>query len=215
MNYAELVELIQDYVENREPTFVANIPRFVRQTEQRVYRTVMLPELRKNATSTLTTGSPYLERPADFLSVFSLAVVDGAGAYSFLYDKDVSFIREAYPYPATSGLPKYYAQFDGDSASSDGNFMVGPTPDANYTVELHYYYDPPSIVDSGTSWLGDNAETVLLYGSIVEAYTYLKGEQDIMAQYRQQYNEALGQLTGIDVRSKRDDYRDGQMRLGG
>jgi len=215
MTYAELVELIQDYVENREPTFVANIPRFVRQTEQRVYRTVMLPELRKNATSTMAAGSPYLERPSDFLSVFSMSVISPSGAYSFLYDKDVSFIREAYPYPATSGLPKYYAQFDGDSASSDGNFIVGPTPDANYTVELHYYYDPPSIVDAGTSWLGDNAETVLLYGSLVEAYTYLKGEQDVMAQYRQQYEEALGQLTGIDVRSKRDDYRDGQMRLGG
>lgn len=215
MTYAELVELIQNYVENREPTFVANIPRFVRQTEQRVYRTVMLPELRKNATSTLTPGSPYLERPADFLSVFSLSVISPSGAYSFLYDKDVSFIREAYPDPSVRGVPKYYAQFDGDDAGAEGHLIVGPTPDAGYTVELHYYYDPPSIVDTGTSWLGNNAETVLLYGSLVEAYTYLKGEVDVMAQYRQQYEEALGQLTGIDVRSKRDDYRDGQMRLGG
>lgn len=215
MNYAELVELIQDYTESREPTFVANIPRFVRQTEQRVYRTVMLPELRKNALSVTTAGNPYLERPEDFLAVFSISVVSPAGEYSFLYDKDVSFIREAYPSPSDRAQPKYYAQFDGDDAGAEGHFFLGPTPDAAYTVELHYYYDPPSIVDTSTSWLGDNAETVLLYGSLVEAYTYLKGEADVMAQYRQQYNEALGQLTGVDVRSKRDDYRDGQMRLGG
>lgn len=214
MNYAELVELIQDYTESREPTFVDNIPRFVRQTEQRVYRTVMLPELRKVATSTTSAGNPYVARPSDFLSVFSFAVIDGDGVYHFLYDKDPSFMREAYP-SGTAGLPRFYAQFNGDNSAVDGNFVLGPTPDANYSVELQYYYDPPSIVDEGTSWLGDNAETVLLYGSLVEAYTYLKGEADVMAQYRQQYNEALGQLTGIDVRSKRDDYRDGQMRVGG
>ena len=214
MNYAELVELIQDYVENREPTFVANIPRFVRQTEQRVYRTVMLPELRKVATLTATASDPLLARPADFLSVFSLAVIDGDGAYHFLYDKDPSFIREAYP-SGSEGLPRFYAQRTGDVGVSTGDFLLGPTPDAAYNVEIQYYYDPPSIVDAGTSWLGDNAETVLLYGSLVEAYTYLKGEQDVMAQYRQQYMEALSQLTGIDIRSKRDDYRDGQMRMGG
>jgi hypothetical protein len=214
MTYAELVELIQNYVENREPTFVANIPRFVRQTEQRVYRTVMLPELRKVATLTTTASDPLLARPADFLSAFSVAVIDGDGAYSFLYDKDPSLIREAYP-SGSEGLPRFYAQLTGDTSVSPGSFILGPTPDSAYSVELQYYYDPASIVDTGTSWLGDNAETVLLYGSLVEAYTYLKGEVDVMAQYRQQYDEALGQLTGIDVRSKRDDYRDGQMRLGG
>jgi hypothetical protein len=216
MNYAELVDAIQDYAETRELSFVSNIPRFVRQAEQRVYRTVMLPELRKAATTTVTTGNPYVSRPPDFLAVFSFAVVDSTGAYNFLYDKDPSFIREASPYPATSGLPRFYAQFDGDpgGGAGDGNFLVGPTPDDTYVVELQYYYDPPSIVDVGTSWLGDNAETVLLYGTLVEAYTYLKGDQDLMAQYTQRYQDALLLLSGVDVRSKRDDYRDGQLRSG-
>lgn len=214
MDYAQLVELIQDYTETRETSFVANIPRFVEQAEQRVYRTVMIPELRKGATAPIVAGNPYVARPTDFLSVFSFAVIDGGGEYYFLYDKDPSFIREAYPSPTSTGRPKFYAQFDGETPTSTGNFIVAPAPDATYTVELQYYYDPPSIVDAGVSWLGDNAESVLLYGSLVEAYTYLKGDADLMAQYRQQYDAALGQLLGVDVRSKRDDYRDGQMRVG-
>jgi hypothetical protein len=212
MNYTELVELIQDYTETREPTFVANIPRFVRQTEQRVHRTVMIPELRKNATATVHAGSQYVARPADFLSVFSLALIDASGNYSYLYDKDVNLLREAYPNPSTTGLPRYYAQFDGDTLSDPGNFIIAPTTDVEYTAEMHYYYDPPSIVDIGTSWLGENAEAVLLNGAIIEAYVYLKGEADVMADYRKQYTDALGQLTGIEVRSKRDDYRDGKVR---
>lgn len=215
MNYAELVELIQDYCETRETSFVATIPRFVRQAEQRIYRTVMIPELRKAATTQTEAGVQYLARPEDFLSVFSFAVIGDDGAYHFMYDKDPSFIREAYPHPGTSGLPRFYAQFDGTSDSGTGNFLLGPTPDQEYSVELQYYYDPESIVTAGNTWLGDNAETVLLYGCLLEAYTYLKGDQDLMAQYRQQYDLALGQLLGIDVRSKRDDYRDGQMRVGG
>jgi hypothetical protein len=214
MNYTQLVQLVQDYCETSETSFVANIPRFVRQAEQRVYRTVMIPELRKGATATVGAGAQYVARPTDFLSVFSFAVIDATGEYYFLYDKDPSFIREGYPSPTITGLPKYYAQFDGETQTSQGNFIVAPAPDATYTVELQYYYDPPSIVDAGTSWLGENAETVLLYGSLVEAYTYLKGDADLMGQYRQQYDAALGQLLGIDVRSKRDDYRDGQMRVG-
>jgi hypothetical protein len=216
MNYAELVQAIQDYTETSETSFVDNIPRFVRQTEQRVYRSVMIPELRKGANALLAAGTQYVARPADFLSVFSFAVIDSDGNYYFLYDKDPSHIREAYPSPSITGVPKIYAQFDGDAGgtSGSGNFIIGPTPDANYTLELQYYYDPPSIVDVGTSWLGDNAETVLLYGSLVEAYTYLKGDPDLMGQYRQQFETAIGQLLGIDVRSKRDDYRDGQMRVG-
>lgn len=214
MNYTELVELLQQYTETREASFVANIPRFVKQAEQRVYRTVMLPELRKNATTQLTPSSPYLDRPSDFLSVFSMSVVDEDGEFHFLYDKDVNFIREAYPSPTDTGLPKFYAQFDGRTTADTGTFLLGPTPDQNYNVELHYYYDPPSIVDTGTSWLGDNAETVLLYGAMVEAYTYLKGEADLMAQYKARYEEALSLLTGIEVRSKRDDYKDGQMGRG-
>lgn len=216
MNYAQLVELIQDYTETRETSFVANIPNFVRQAEQRIHRTVMLPELRKGATAPMVAGNPYIARPPDFLSVFSFAVVDSDGDFHFLYDKDPSFIREAFPSASSSGRPRFYAQFDGDmgGVSGSGNFIVGPTPDENYTVELQYYFDPPSIVDVGTSWLGDNAETVLLYGALLEAYTYLKGDGDIMALYRQQYDTSLGQLLGVDVRSKRDDYRDGQMRVG-
>lgn len=214
MNYAELIQAVQNYCETTETSFVAQIPTFVRQAEERIYRSVMIPELRKNATATTTAGNQYLARPTDFLSVFSLAVVDAEGNYTYLLDKDVNFIREAYPRAAAQAVPRFYAQFDGDLVGGNGNFILGPTPDASYTVELHYYYDPPSIVVTGASWLGENAESVLLYGTLVEAYTYLKGDADIMAQYRQQYQTALNQLLGIDVRSKRDDYRDGQMRVG-
>jgi len=211
MNYSELSTAIQQYTENEETEFLAQIPNFVRQAEERIYRTVMIPELRKNATSSAVAGNQYLARPADFLSVFSLAVVDGDGNYTYLLDKDVNFIREAYPSASTQALPKYYAQFDGDSGSDAGNFILGPTPDAAYSVELHYYYDPPSIVDTSTSWLGDNAEAVLLYGALIEAYTFMKGEEDILNQYEQRYQEALQQLGGIGIRSMRDNYRDGRF----
>jgi hypothetical protein len=211
MNYAELTQALQDYLETSETSFVSNIPNFVRQAEQRIYRSVQIPELRKNATAATTAGNQYLARPSDFLSVFSLAVVDGSGNYSYLYDKDVNFIREAYPGPSTQGLPKYYAQFDGDQVGTEGNFILGPTPSSAYTVELHYYYDPPSIVVTNTSWLGTNAEAALLYGSLVEGYTYLKGDADMLQLYMDRYVEAMGQLFGVDVRSKRDDYRDGTM----
>jgi hypothetical protein len=143
--------------------------------------------------------------------VFSLAVVNGSGDYSYLYDKDVNFIREAYPSSSTSGLPKYYAQFDGDQVGTEGNFILGPTPNGTYTVELHYYYDPPSNVATGTTWLGTNAEAALLYGALIEGYTYLKGDADMLKLYMDRYAEAMSQLFGIDVRSKRDDYRDGTM----
>ena len=217
MNYTELLQAVQDYVESTETSFVANIPTFVRQAEERIYRSVMIPELRKNATAATTTGNQYLARPSDFLSVFSMAVVDADGDYTYLYDKDVNFIREAYPRASTQGLPLYYAQFDGDQPStSEGNFILGPTPNAAYTVELHYYYDPPSIVVTNTSWLGDNAESALLYGTLIEAYTYQKGEADMLNLYTTRYNQAMLQLFGVDLRSKRDDYRDGAMQsLGG
>jgi hypothetical protein len=211
MNYAELTQALQDYLETSETSFVSNIPNFVRQAEQRIYRSVQIPELRKNVTASTTSGNQYLARPSDFLSVFSLAVVNGSGDYSYLYDKDVNFIREAYPSSSTSGLPKYYAQFDGDQVGTEGNFILGPTPNATYTVELHYYYDPPSIVATGTSWLGTNAEAALLYGALIEGYTYLKGDADMLTLYMDRYAEAMQQLFGIDVRSKRDDYRDGTM----
>lgn len=211
MTYTELVALIQDYCENSETTFVANIPTFVRQAEQRIYRTVMLPEFRGNATATIGPGTQYIARPSDFLSVFSLAVISAAGEYTYLVDKDVNFIREAYPYPATSGRPKYYGIFDGDATGTEGNLIIGPSADATYQVELHYYRDPESIVTAETSWLGNNAETALMYGAIVEAYTYVKGDADLMKAYLDRYNEALAQLGMIDARSNRDDYRDGRV----
>ena len=215
MNYTQLSQALQDYLETTETSFVSNIPNFVRQAEERIYRSVQIPELRKNATANMTAGSPYLARPSDFLSVFSFAVIDGDGDYTYLYDKDVNFIREAYPSASTQGVPKYYAQFDGDQTGvTQGNFILGPTPNAAYQAELHYYFDPPSIVDTGTSWLGDNAEAALLYGALVEAYAYLKGDPDMLQLYSQRYNEAMLQLFGIDLRSKRDDYRDG-VKSGG
>jgi hypothetical protein len=211
MNYAALVQAIQDYTQNEETSFVSNIPTFVQQAEERINRSIMLPELRKNATATMTAGNKYVARPSDFLAVFSFAVIDAAGDTTYLLDKDVSFIREAYPSTSTQALPKYYAQFDGDSDGEQGNFILGATPDANYDIELHYYYDPESIVTAGTSWYGDNAEAALLYGSLIEAYTYMKGEADLIALYTGRYKEAMGQLTGIDIRSDRDEYRNGKV----
>ena len=215
MNYSALTQAIQDYTENQETTFVSQIPTFIRQAEQRIFRTVMIPELRKNVTGTLTSGNQYLARPSDFLSVLSLAVVDGDGDYTYLLDKDVNFIREAFPSSATQGVPKYYGVFDGDVYSGSvetgsGNFILAPTPNASYTVELHYYYDPPSIVTTGTSWLGENADTTLLYGALVEAYTFMKGEPDLIGQYTSRYKEALAELTGVDMKLKKDNYRNGE-----
>lgn len=211
MNYTELVAAIKDYTQNEETSFVSNIPTFVRQSEERLNRSIMVPELRKNVTGVTSNGSIYLSRPEDFISVFSLAVIDSSGDYSFLIDKDVNFIREAYPSASTSALPKYYAQFDGDYEGEQGNFILGPTPDDTYTVELHYYYDPASIVTAGTSWYGDNAESALLYGSLIEAYTYMKGEADLIQLYTTRYDQALGQLTGVQIRSATDEYRDGRL----
>lgn len=207
MNYAQLVQAIKDYVENTETTFVSQIPTFVRQTEERIFRSVLIPELRKHTTLAAVSGNQLLDRPADFLAPFSLAVVDDEGNHYLLLEKDVDFMREAYPSVSTLGLPRYYAQYDGDTPSSDGRFIFGPTPDAAYTVALHYYYDPPSIVDESTSWLGDNAESLLLYGSLIEAYTFMKGEQDLMQQYEKRYQEALAQLGGLARRSTDDTYR--------
>ena len=205
MNYTELTQAIQDYCENDETTFVNNIPVFVRQAEERINRAVQIPDLRRNQSGTLTLGDRFLAQPSDFLSVFSLAVVDGDSDYHFLLPKDVNFIREAYPNRTVQGLPQYYGIFD------DEFFILGPTPDSAYTVQLHYYYDPPSIVTAGTSWLGDNAETVLLYGSLIEAYTFMKGESDMIALYTTRYNEAVAQLYNLgEGRNRMDSYRDGE-----
>jgi len=208
MNYAELVQAIKDYTENEETTFVSQIPTFVRQAEERINRAVMIPDLRKNSTGTLTAGNRFLATPSDFLAVFSLAVIDSNGDYEFLLHKDVNFIREAFTSTSTQAKPQYYGLFDDDT------FILGPTPDDTYTAQLSYYYDPASIVSTGTSWLGDNAETALLYGSLIEAYTFMKGEQDIISLYGTRYEEALNQLKELgDGRDKRDSYRNGEPRV--
>jgi len=207
MNYSELTQAIQDYCENDETTFVSNIPVFVRQAEERINRAVQIPDLRRNVTGSLTASNRFLAQPSDFLSVFSLAVVDGDGDYEFLLPKDVNFIREAFPSQSTEAKPQYYGIFDDDT------FILAPTPDDSYTVQLHYYYDPPSIVSAGTSWLGDNAETALLYGSLIEAYTFMKGETDLINLYTARYNEAIAQLFNLgEGRNRMDSYRDGEPR---
>jgi len=207
MNYAELVQAIQDYCENDEATFVSQIPTFVRQAEERINRAVQIPDLRKNVTGTLTASNRFLAQPEDFLSVFSLAVIDDDGDYEFLLPKDVNFVREAYPSTSTSGKPQYYAIFDDDT------FILAPTPDSGYNVQLHYYYDPESIVTAGTSWLGDNAETALLYGCLIEAYTFMKGESDMIQLYMARYEEALSHLFNLgEGRNRMDSYRNGEPR---
>lgn len=219
MNYAQLSAAIVAYTENTSSDFAAQIPVFVEQTEQRVYNTVQIAYLRKNVTGVMSNGNKYLAAPDDFLSAYSLAVIDGSGNYTYLQNKDVNFIRQVYPSPATSGLPKYYAIFgptttSGGAITNELTFILGPTPNANYQAELHYYYYPTSIVVSGTSWLGDNFDSVLLYGSLVEAYTYMKGEPDLLAFYNQKYAEALSLLKNLgDAKQRGDAYRDGQVKL--
>tara|TARA_R100000005_G_C4970355_1_gene183587 strand:- start:126 stop:758 length:633 start_codon:yes stop_codon:yes gene_type:complete len=206
MNYSELTDAIKDYANNTETAFVAAIPTFIKQAEQRIYRSVNLPVNRKNVSGNMTDGNAYLATPTDFLFPFSLSITSSSNQ-SFLLNKDANFIRSTYPNASTKGTPKYYGVFDSDT------FIIGPTPDANYTTELHYYYQPSSIVTSTTSWLGDNADTVLLYGSLVEAYTYMKGDADMMQLYQQRYGEALSLLKmQAEGRMTGDEYRDGMIR---
>jgi hypothetical protein len=214
MNYAALSTAIQAYTENTEASFIAEIPVFVQQAEQRIYNSMQFPSIRKNVTGATSASNKYLGCPSDFLAVYSMAVVDGTGAYEYLLNKDVNFIRQAYPIPTETGLPRYYALFGPQSNDvNELSFILGPTPDATYTVELHYYYYPPSIVTAGTTWLGDNFDSVLLYGSLVEAYTYMKGEQDMMALYNGKYQEALGLAKRLaDGMERQDAYRSGQFR---
>jgi hypothetical protein len=207
MTYAELTAAIKDYANNTETNFVAAIPTFVKQAEQRIYRSVNLPVNRKNVAGTLTDGNQYLTMPTDFLLPLSLSITSSSNQI-FLLNKDSNFIRSTYPNASTKGTPKYYATFASDS------FIIGPTPDANYVTELHYYYQPASIVDTSPSWLGTNADTVLLYGSLVEAYTYMKGDADMMQLYQQRYQEALGLLKmQAEGRMTGDEYRDGTIRV--
>jgi hypothetical protein len=215
MNYAELVVAVTDYTENTVPT--ANMNTFITQAEQRIYNTVQFPSIRKNVTGTTTASNKYLSCPDDFLAVYSMAVIDGTGAYEYLLNKDVNFIRQAYPTPTDTAIPKYYALFGPTVASSvisnELSFILGPTPDAGYSVELHYYYYPESIVTASTTWLGDNFDTVLLYGTLVEAYTYMKGETDMLALYDGKYKEALVLAKRLgDGMERQDAYRSGQYR---
>jgi hypothetical protein len=220
MNYTQLKEAIQAYTENTETNFVAEIPVFVTQAEQRIYNSVQFPSIRKNVTSTIAVGTKYLDCPLDFLAVYSMAVIDGSGNYEYLLNKDVNFIRQAYPNPTTdTGMPRYYALFGPTVLSStitdELSFIIGPTADANYGVELHYYYYPESITTAsdGQTWLGDNFDTVLLYASLVEAYTYMKGEQDMMQLYNTKFMEALALAKRLgDGMERQDAYRSGQFR---
>jgi hypothetical protein len=219
MNYTQLKAAISAYTENTEQDFINEIPVFVSQAEQRIYNTVQFPSLRKNMTGTVTSTTIYLSAPNDFLAPYSLAVIDTDGSYQYLLNKDVNYIREAYPNPSDTGLPKYYALFgptvSGSTITNELSFILGPKPGSNYTVELHYYYYPESITtaSSGQTWLGDNFDSVLLYGSLVEAYTYMKGEQDIMAFYNTKYQEALALAKRLgDGMERQDAYRSGQYR---
>jgi len=206
MNYTELKTNIEDITEN---TFTdAQLAMFTEQAEQKIYNTVQIPALRKNVTGTLTTSNKYLSTPTDYLYTYSIAVVDGSGDYHFLLNKDVNFIREAYPVQTTTGLPKHYANFD------DNTFIVGPTPDSNYTAELHYGYYPESIVTAGTTWLGEEFDAALLNGALVEAARFMKSEPDIIQNYEKFYVQALQLLRGLgDGKLRSDAYRSGQTTL--
>ena len=215
MNYTELAAAIRAYVENDFPDTVGSggmtsdeqVNTFIKEAEQRIFNTVQLLDLRKNVTGNCTSGNKYLSVPSDWLANFSVAIVDASGNYEYLLNKDVSFIRQSFPNPNDQGLPYCYAYFD------ENSFILGPTPDADYEVELHYFYYPPSIVDAGTSWLGNNFDSALLYGSLLEAYTFMKGEADIIAQYQKRYDEAMAMLKQLgEGKNRQDMYRSGQIR---
>ena len=215
MDYTALVSAIKGYTENDFPdtagsgglTSTEQIDTFIEQAEQRVFNAVQLLDLRKNVTGEVTAGNKYLSVPSDWLANFSLAIIDTSGNYSYLLDKDVNFIREAFPNPNDTGLPAYYAFFD------ENSYILGPTPDFGYTMELHYFYYPPSIVVAGTTWLGDNFDSVLLYGSLLEAYTFMKGEPDVIAGYQKRYDEALIMLKQLgEGKNRQDMYRTPQVR---
>jgi len=231
MNYSTLFTTVKGYLENDFPataftgstggsvsfTSVEQINTFITQAEKRIYNTVLFPALRSNVTGTTSANNKYLNCPNDFLSVYSMAVIDGTGAYEFLLNKDVSFIRSAYPVPTATGIPAYYALFGPVSTDeTELTFILGPTPDAVYTVELHYYYYPESITiaASGFTWLSENFDPVLLYGSLVEAYTFMKGEADVIAFYEKKYQESMMMAKRLgDGMEKQDQYRSGTPRV--
>jgi hypothetical protein len=214
MTYTELVAAIKGYCENDFPdtagnfTSTAQINTFIQQCEERIYNAVQIPAIRRNQIGNFTAGDKYLTLPTDYLASFSMAVILPDGTQEFLIDKDVNFIRQSYPSPDDVGVPRYYGQF------LPYTYIIGPTPDADYNVELHYYYYPPSIVTAGSSWLGYNFESVLLYGSLLEAAAFMKSDPDVVANYQNRYNEALALLKDLgDGKDRRSAYRDGQLRL--
>lgn len=235
MTYTELFIDVKNYLQNDFPsntwTDVAGtgvitsggteqINTFITQAEERIYNSVQIPPLRKNVTGITSSGNKYLSCPGDFMSVFSMAVIDITGNYEYLLNKDVNFIRAAYPNPTESGIPRYYALFGptviAGAITDELSFILGPTPDTAYNVELHYYAYPESITVAfdGRTWLSDNYSPVLLYGTLVEAYTFLKGEVDLIAQYEKKYQEAMGQLNRLGTGLERGDaYRDGQAKI--
>jgi len=211
MTYNELVTAVQSYTENTFPTVDMNL--MIEQAEQKIYNAVQLPSLRKNVTGTCTINNKYLSCPNDYLSSFSLAVIDATGTYSYLLNKDVNFIREAYPAPTDTGLPLYYGLFGPQFSYPDElSFILGPTPDAGYNMELHYFFYPESITVAvdGQTWLGDNFDVALLNATLIEAITYMKGEPDMLALYQSRYQEAMMLLKQLgDAKEKGDSYRDG------
>jgi len=213
--FAQLKTAIQDYTENTETSFVTNLPLFIRAAEERILKSVQLSLFRKNVSGTASSGNKFLEMPSDFLAPYSLSLrtvtdpVASGSDYDFLEFKDVSFVQSYTPDPATTGVPKYYATFD------VSNFILAPTPNANYTAELHYLYRPASLTagaDSGTTWLSDNADLSLLYGSLIEAYIFMKGEQDVMAMYDKRFQESLSGLKLLgEAKETTQDYRVGRV----
>ena len=220
MNYAELSAAIQAYSESDEQLFLDNIPVFVQNAEQRIYNSVQLSYLRKNVDGATTPNNKYLSAPTDFLSVFSLAVVTPSGDYEYLLNKDVNFIRQAYPSPSDVGVPKYYAIFGPTTTAANPptltnelSFILGPTPNISYTVELHYFFYPESIVTAGTTWLGDNFDTALFYGALREAAVFQRQEPDMVQNYEQKYMEGMALLKQLgDGKERQDAYRSGQVR---
>jgi hypothetical protein len=213
VNYTELKTAVEDYTENSfSATDFANMTEFA---EQKIYNSVQLPSLRKNVTGTMTANNKYLQAPSDFLSVFSLAVILADGSYEYLLDKDVNFIRQAYPNPTSTGTPRYYAIFGPQSNDPEELvFLLGPTPSASLNVELHYFYYPESIVTANTSWLGDNFDSVLFNGVMVEAARFMKEEVDIVKNYEEQFAQSLILLKQLgDGKNRQDAYRNGQVRI--
>jgi len=217
MTYTQLVAAVTDYTQNTFDTTTINV--MIKQAEQRIYNTVQIANLRKNVTGVLSSGNKYLACPEDFLSTYSLAVypASGTGDYLYLLNKDVNFMRDAYPNPATTGKPKHYAIFGPQSTNvNELSFILGPTPDANYNAELHYYYYPESIVTATTTWLGDNFDSALLYGTLAEAGTYMKSGTDdgMYIMYQERYVQAIALLKNLgDGKQRMDAYRDGQVRV--